>query len=102
MARKTQTKSPKIKGKGKENGEIRAEKAAGEGLRNEEKQRQEEVAVAEIRTTQATYQQDPPEPYTYRDGCPDCGAFPVVTEQKIRTYRVCRCRECGWRGEMVG
>lgn len=36
----------------------------------------------------------------YQDGCPECHERSLVTELKIRSWRQCRCRECGWRGEM--
>jgi hypothetical protein len=42
-----------------------------------------------------------PELPSYREGCPKCHDFPPVTEQKVGPWRVCRCRSCGWRGEMV-
>ena len=38
----------------------------------------------------------------FRSGCPECGVLVLVTEQKNHGIRVCRCRECGWRGLMVG
>lgn len=36
----------------------------------------------------------------YQDGCPECHERSLVTELKIKSWRQCRCRECGWRGEM--
>lgn len=37
----------------------------------------------------------------YRLGCPRCSTKILVTEQKYHGKRLCRCRECGWRGEMI-
>lgn len=36
----------------------------------------------------------------YQAGCPECHERSLVTELKIHSWRQCRCRECGWRGEM--
>ena len=33
--------------------------------------------------------------------CPECSAFPVVTVQKRGAYASYRCRECGFRWEVV-
>lgn len=38
----------------------------------------------------------------HRNGCPTCDTKALVTEQKYHGKRICRCRECGWRGEMEG
>lgn len=62
----------------------------------------EDVAIPEIRTTQATYWTPEPAIPLFRNGCQSCHEKSLVTEQKIRTWRVCRCRVCGWRGEMEG
>jgi hypothetical protein len=86
----------KFKGKGADNGKTKQKDKEN----RETPEEGQEVAIAEIRTTQAGRDQPEPTLYPYRAGCPQCHTFPLVTEQKIRTYRVCRCRECGWRGEM--
>lgn len=86
--------------KGAKNGKKSSQEKKADTSREEAEQ---EVAVAEIRTTQAEYSESyNPTVYPYRAGCPECHEKSLVTEQKIRTYRVCRCRECGWRGEMEG
>lgn len=70
------------------------------------------------RTTQANYEtrepsigNESPEAYVnetetslpkYQAGCPECEEHSLVTEQKIHSWRVCRCRVCDWRGEMEG
>jgi predicted RNA-binding Zn-ribbon protein involved in translation (DUF1610 family) len=92
-------KAAKTKTSQVKNGKAK-DKRPEEGPRQEEES--QEVAIAEIRTTQAGREQPEPTLPPYRAGCPDCGEFPLVTEQKIRTWRVCRCRSCGWRGEMEG
>jgi DNA-directed RNA polymerase subunit RPC12/RpoP len=89
-------KSAKTKATGVKNGKSKQKDEKNREIPEEG----QEVGIAEIRTTQAGREQ--PEPYPYRVGCPNCGEKSLVTEQKIRTYRVCRCRECGWRGEMEG
>jgi predicted RNA-binding Zn-ribbon protein involved in translation (DUF1610 family) len=89
-------KAAKAKAIGVKNG-----KAEDKRPENREEEGQE-IAIAEIRTTQAGNQQPEPTLYSYRAGCPGCGEFALVTEQKVRTWRICRCRECGWRGEMEG
>ena len=33
--------------------------------------------------------------------CPECNAFPVVTEQRNRSKAVYRCRQCDFRWEEV-
>lgn len=90
------TTSAKTKPSQVKNGKAK-DKRPEEGPRQEE----ESQEVAEIRTQAGREQPEPTLP-PYRAGCPDCGEFPLVTEQKIRTWRVCRCRGCGWRGEMEG
>lgn len=49
---------------------------------------------------EAPEQEAPADLPKYRAGCPDCHERSLVTEQKIKQWRLCRCRECGWRGEM--
>jgi predicted RNA-binding Zn-ribbon protein involved in translation (DUF1610 family) len=92
-------KAAKTKATGVKHGKSRETDKESKAQAEEEGQ---EVAIAEIRTTQAGREQPEPTLYPYRAGCPNCGEKSLVTEQKIRTYRVCRCRECGWRWEMEG
>jgi len=39
--------------------------------------------------------------YKKKSPCPECGAFPVVTEQKNKSMAVYRCRVCGFRWEEI-
>ena len=59
----------------------------------------------EIRTPESpapTMPQDDKDIPLYKEGCPDCGEFRLVTERKHYGQRVCRCimPGCGWRGKM--
>lgn len=94
---KKAAKTKKSKANGVKNG-----KASKETAKNRHEEEGQEVARAEIRTTQAGRGQPEPKVYPYRNGCPQCSEKSLVTEQKIRGWRVCRCRECCWRGEMEG
>lgn len=56
-----------------------------------------QTTVAEVSDRMLRYSDRP----KTKPPCPECGYFPVVTVQKRGPYASYRCRECGFRWEVV-